>query len=111
MILVQKGENFKFEAQLRDGKINRFIKVELFQTVTNTVIGTYSLNHVDGGFYQKNNVPTVDIGVFMARYTVYKDVGLTKKDRKYSIRLEYIRVESIIEQLTEVIDFGDGSTV
>ena len=49
MILVERGTNFKFQQQLYDGKENRFIKLEV--------------------------------------------------------------VESIIEQLTEVVDAGDGSTV
>ncbi len=110
MILVQKGENFKFEQQLHNGRDDRFIKLELIDTVTSNIIGTYSLNHVNGGWYEKKDLPASQDGVYLARYTVYKDVGLTRPDKKYQIKLDYFRVESIIEQLENIIDLGDGST-
>lgn len=111
MILAEKDTNFLFSVQLHNGKTDKFIKLELFETITNTVIGTYSLNHISSGMYVKNDVPSNVNGVFLAKYTVYNDSLLTQKDKRYSIELEYIRVESIIETLTSTIDFGDGSTV
>jgi len=109
MILLQKGNNFIFATSLYDGKDDKFIKLELINPVNNSIIGTYSVNHAVAGVYIKNDIPATISGITLAKYTVYKDVGLTSVDKKYSIKLSLIRIESIIEELTDTIDFGDGS--
>ncbi len=111
MILIKNGNNYIFATALHDGKDNKFIKLELIDPLTNNVIGTYSVNHAISGVYIKNDIPANLDGIILAKYTVYKDSIFTKLDKKYSINLNMIRVESIVEQLTDTIDFGDGSTV
>lgn len=111
MKLVQNSENFIFAKQLPDGREDRFLKLELIDTSNGSIIGVFNVNHTGSGTYEKKDLPANTNGVFLARYTVYKDFSMTQKDRKYAVDLDYFRVESIIEELTEVVDFGDGSTV
>lgn len=113
MTLIEKGTNFNFQAQLFNAREDRFVKLELLTTQTNpsSVIGTYSLTHIGGGLYEKKDLIANNEGIFIARYTVFKNAALTRIDKKYQIKFEKIRVESIIEQITETIDFGDGQTV
>ena len=109
MILVEKGQNFVFSVNLFDGREDKFIKLDLYRVSDNQNIGTYSVNHLENGIYLKKDIPANATGVFLARYEVFKDVALTKKDRKYSIKTDYIRVEDFIEAIENAVDFGDGS--
>lgn len=109
MILTKKGENFVFSCVLFDGREDRFVKLDLIDTSNNQNIGTYTVNHLDSGIYLKSDIPANVKGVFLAKFEVFADVGLTKPLRKYEKMLKYYRVESIVDDITEVVDFGDGS--
>ena len=108
MILLEKGTLFNFSKVLQDGNESKFIQVQLYDDVNN-LIGTYPVNHVGNGIYQNRTVPANTVGVFFAKYVVYKNASYTTVDKKYSQVLDMIRVEDIVEILTETIDFGDGS--
>ena len=108
MDLVKNGSNFIFSVQLHNGKEDKYIKLELIDTSNNNVT-VYMLNHIQGGRYEKKDLIANSDGYFLARYTVFKDIALTNQDMKYNIKLESIRVESIVNQLENIIDYGDGS--
>lgn len=105
MIEVTKNDNFIFSAQLHDGDEGKYVKLELINTSTGSTIGTYTLSHSGGGLYEKKDLQATSLGVYLERYTVYKNAALTNRDRKYNIVINQIKVvEDVIGELTTKID-------
>ena len=108
MKIFELGTNFIFQYVLSDGKEDKFIELNLYDTSDNSLIGSYDVPFLQDGIYQKKDLATTVNGIFIARATVYKDAAFTNRDKKYQLIADTIRVESISETINENIDDSDG---
>jgi hypothetical protein len=115
MSLIKRGDNFLFQYTLADGREDRFIQVNLYDTADDSLIGSYDAPFLQDGIYQNKSISALTIGYFIARATVYKDALFTNRDNKYSLISETIRVENTAEQVSDLaetinenIDDSDG---
>ena len=107
MILTRKGENFTFAVQLSDGRADKYVQAKLFNSAL-VQIGFYAVPHFSEGTYYKNDITANTVGVYLVKYVVYPDVAMTIIDKRYRQSMVHIRVEDIVENLSEVIDLSDG---
>lgn len=107
MDLVKRGENFQLTRRLGDGRTDKYVRAIIFDSAMNQQ-SVHTLPHIQDGIYSRNDVQANFVGVFIVSYTVYRDSGFTKIDRRYRRVLNKVRVENIVDQLTDVIDLADG---
>lgn len=107
MKLYALGSNISLVKILSDGNENLFIKAELFDKSLN-LIRTFELTHKEKGIYHNDSIPANTLGVYHIRYQVFKDHNFTIK-AKYKLAIDTIRIENIVNELKETIDYGDGN--
>lgn len=107
MSLISIGQPFPLTTSLSDGRIDKFVRVALFDS-TITQIGLYDLPHISSGIYSRDDIIATVTGVFTAKYTVYRNSSFTNVDNRYAQKTVQIRVENYVDQILNEVDNSDG---
>lgn len=110
--LVKRGDNFLLVRRLAGFRTDRFIDYKIYNAANpNAVLFSGDLALSTSGFYFDNSRVANNTGTFIVEYRVFVDQEKTVQDITYSPSIETIRVEDFVEEIREIIDFGDGSAI